>query len=641
MSLFVFNSWNLIRVFCILFLLGLAVFFNSFQNKFMMDDYYFRSTPLYSDTHYSSLQWNPYREQSLGIVDKSSNQNIYYRPFAHVEISICYALFKENYWKYHLFNLFMFVMAAFFIYLCIVQLSKNPCLAFLASALYLVHPINGVVVNYIPASCFAFQIIFISGSIFLLFLSIERNNSRFYYYISLLFFILALLCHESSIMTPFYMAAALIVAGHVKTKRILSCLTPFILVLLVFIVFRFVFVQHHEIFADTLQASRFDFFKYIATIFILILWYISKLFFPKGITLMFLVQDIQSYVFWYDFAFFIALFLSILLLIKFKQDKVKLIALLWFLIGFGTCVIATFVVYNQTARIESHWFNFSSIGFFILAAFCLLNLIKFKKLAGYILLSVVFLLLIKSSHAYNNQWRNEETYMKYWLSIYPNNTFAQGSLVHAYMVEKQFDKAEDVKLLMLKDDEKNFDLYHDLAVIAFLKQDFFKAEVYIKKAIELRPTCVECYLKLADISFEKKDFDSSESFLLKAHSLDSSNLEIVYKMIYLYSIKKDSRLRSLSQNFLNRANNSELWVPFAKLMAENGFNDLAYQAYQKALKVNPQDKYVYLGIGAFLGNQGLYEEAIKMCEYGLKIDPNENHFREIIEQATEFKKMVK
>ena len=60
-----------------------------------MDDYYFRSTPVYSQIQYSPLQWNPYREQAAGIYDQNSNQNIYYRPFAHVEISICYSLFEN------------------------------------------------------------------------------------------------------------------------------------------------------------------------------------------------------------------------------------------------------------------------------------------------------------------------------------------------------------------------------------------------------------------------------------------------------------------------------------------------------------------------------------------------------------------
>ena len=147
------------------------------------------------------------------------NPLTYYRPLAHIVPAICYSLFGEHFWQYHLFNLILFVLASFLIYLCVYRISKDDMLAFLVSALYIIHPINGIVVNYITASVFALQVIFISASILSVLGSIDRQDNRFLYYASLLLMVLALLCHETSIMTPFYLGTVLVMTKCLDLKE--------------------------------------------------------------------------------------------------------------------------------------------------------------------------------------------------------------------------------------------------------------------------------------------------------------------------------------------------------------------------------------------------------------------------------------
>ena len=132
----------------------------------------------------------------------------------------CYTVFKNNFWQYHLLNLFLFVLASSFIYLLIEKITGNDNLAFLTSIFYLIHPINGIVVNYISASVFAFQVIFMLGTILLLWESLERKNNRTLYFLSLLFSFLSLFWHESGIMAPFYVSAVILLfrKTHIKQK---------------------------------------------------------------------------------------------------------------------------------------------------------------------------------------------------------------------------------------------------------------------------------------------------------------------------------------------------------------------------------------------------------------------------------------
>jgi len=137
---------------------GLLVFFNSLNNKFLIDDFAFLHNPVWSSMKYIPSQWNPYREQSVGVVDAHGMQ-VYYRPLTHILYDICYPTFKNNFWKYHLLNLILFVLASSLIYLLIEKLTGNYNLAFLTGFFYLIHPINGIVVNYVSASVFALQLI--------------------------------------------------------------------------------------------------------------------------------------------------------------------------------------------------------------------------------------------------------------------------------------------------------------------------------------------------------------------------------------------------------------------------------------------------------------------------------------------------
>ena len=66
-----------------------------------MDDFVFLSNPVMSQTKFIFSQWNPFREQKLGVLD-SQERLAYYRPLAHMALNFSYATFKNNYWQYHL-----------------------------------------------------------------------------------------------------------------------------------------------------------------------------------------------------------------------------------------------------------------------------------------------------------------------------------------------------------------------------------------------------------------------------------------------------------------------------------------------------------------------------------------------------------
>ena len=110
---------NWLKVFFFFFILGLSVYFNSLNNKFLMDDYVILENPIESQIKYVLSQWDPYREQALGVMDSNAYRT-YYRPMAHMVSNFCYASFKSHFWWYHLLNLFLFVLGSSLIY-CLLK----------------------------------------------------------------------------------------------------------------------------------------------------------------------------------------------------------------------------------------------------------------------------------------------------------------------------------------------------------------------------------------------------------------------------------------------------------------------------------------------------------------------------------------
>ncbi len=144
------------------------------------------------------------------------------------------------------FKPFVFVLASLLIYIFIEKVTGNYNLAFLSGLFYLIHPINGIVVNYISAGVFAFQVVFTMGAILLLLGSLERKNNRALYILSLWFSFLSLFWNESGVMTPFYISFVILLfrKDSNRTKTIYLC--PYFLIVFSYFVFRFIFLGTKE-----------------------------------------------------------------------------------------------------------------------------------------------------------------------------------------------------------------------------------------------------------------------------------------------------------------------------------------------------------------------------------------------------------
>ena len=508
------------KIFLLFFMFGLLVYFNSLNNKFLMDDYVFLKNPFLSNTKFILSQWNPYLQTRLYF-----EAHPYYRPIAYMLYDFCYGVFKNNFWQYHLFNLSLFVLASSLIYLVVGKISGNYNLAFLAGLFYLIHPINGVVVNYIPASCFSLEVIFMLGTILLLWGSLERKNNRALYALSLLFSFLSLFWHESGMMTPFYVSAAVVLFRKGPFKEKAFYLSPYFLIVFSYIVFRAFFLNINEIILEQKAIFHMAVWEYPANLFRVFMWYITRLFYPRGIVLQWATPVLHQNIFWNNLGTGSLLMLFIFLFVRFAKEKICQLAVTWALIGFVPACLAVFRTPDVGVYIEPHWFIFSSIGFFILAAYFLLIILDRTKKYGLALLFVVIFSWGVASHAHNQVWANQKTYARYWSQQVPNLKCTYRYLAESYQDEGAFHEARKYYRLALNAYPSDVSLYNNLGIMDAQDGRWKEAELNYKRALKIDPFSGRIYNNLGSIYFKQGQWGKSKEYFSQALILNPFLLE--------------------------------------------------------------------------------------------------------------------
>jgi len=134
------QTYIAITVFAIL----IALFYgNTLGNGFIFEG----RDSIENNPYLSSLQHFPKTffscswEYVQGTCDSSTP---YYRPMFYLSIFFTYQISSQP-WFFHLINLFYFLAAASLLFIFAKMLTKNLITAFLASILFIVHPMNSEV----------------------------------------------------------------------------------------------------------------------------------------------------------------------------------------------------------------------------------------------------------------------------------------------------------------------------------------------------------------------------------------------------------------------------------------------------------------------------------------------------------------
>lgn len=507
----------------LLVLLGLAlvVYGNSLHSPFMLDDYAFFAQ--FQNTGVLD-HFIPDPHQQWGI-DSANTQCTYYRPMAHIVPHIIYLFMKNNAMGYHVVNVILLALAAWCMAL-MLSVVMPGVLALGAAILFMVHPINGVMVNYITASVFSVQVICMCMSLYYL-ISVQSLDPRQKLSggtLSSGLFLLALLCHETSFMIPFY-AVLLCLMQSLDIKSALSRTKGLWITLAAYMLFRSFFVplSHSLLYSITVTGLKWE--QAMASIVSLLGWYVGRLFIPKDIFLMFS----QPFVYqgdwdWVTFAVAFGVFACIGMQRLWRINTKAVLFFLWFLVGLFPIFLGAFASPPLGALLEPHWFIPATVGLFA-GVMCLLAQLLPSKFWQKVFFSVIVSVLMVFSWSNNQLWSDETRLYERWLVINPQFKAIHYFLANIYDRQNQYDKAREHYQQSLLNRYKDWMVYLALGKLDLKQQKVEDARKDLHKAYELEPRESDILNALGVVEFSDQNYLEAKKWFEEAARVNRFNME--------------------------------------------------------------------------------------------------------------------
>lgn len=147
---------------------------NSFHNPFLMDDFAMLTQNRFiNDRSFLQLGFNsdgsPYNKSNI----------VYFRPVAHICISVLFSIFGKDPFGYHCVNSLFFYLSCLALFILIRLLTDNGKIALLGAILFGTHPINGLFVNYCNATGYSVLILTTNLSLIFSILATEGQKNAF------------------------------------------------------------------------------------------------------------------------------------------------------------------------------------------------------------------------------------------------------------------------------------------------------------------------------------------------------------------------------------------------------------------------------------------------------------------------------
>jgi len=496
-----------ITIFFILLLACFLGYANSLTNQFMLDDHIVLFGP-------------------KGVIHRSfiglftDYQVDYYRPFAHIYLWLCSKLFGEgNPQLYHLANLVLFAGIVYLFYLIVFFLTDHRRLACLTALLYALHPINGMLVNYITANVIASSVICLQLSFLFLILSLKKTHFKTYYALSLLLFFTSLFTHELSLIFPGYVFCVAFFIFKKKAKQIFYLVAPYLLLSIAYFIFRLNYFSLPSGVPAGIYIAITKPGIYGAAISDLIFWYFSKLLFPLEILFLWTAKITNQYAMFTIVSNILFFCLTVFFLFYLRKKALKIFSLSVMILGLLPVALVSFHYYPfVNPVIEPHWFYFSSMGFFLFVAAGFDDIrTRFSRKVWLILVIVLlgsYGILLQDN---NTKWRNQETYCRYWLRLNDLNLTPYYGLGSALIEKGDYEGG----LKILKSGIDKTGIFNALVLTEighgeFQRHNFIAAHYAFNQVLKLDPNFPGVHFRLSQMFLKQGRMDEAKMAIQRA-----------------------------------------------------------------------------------------------------------------------------
>lgn len=269
---------NKLSWFCfpLIVFLVIIVYYPTFTGGFILDD-----RPLIENNSYITKTHSivSYLSQEDGITDDWDKHNYhtgYYRPLVNLTYWMDYKLWDMKACGFRITNLILHILSCLVLFKILVLSVGNWRTAFLAVAIFALHPVNTESVSLITSRNNILVTLFILLSLYF-YINAWRENNRIVFPISAFFFLCAVLSKEFAIMLlpVFFLCHRFLFEKKEGALRELKTYLPFVLIII------FYFILRYRVTGSVLTPSDMDdFWRRVYFVPYIIMWNLKLIFLP-------------------------------------------------------------------------------------------------------------------------------------------------------------------------------------------------------------------------------------------------------------------------------------------------------------------------------------------------------------------------
>ncbi len=568
-----------------------------------------------------------------------------YRPLSIASFAIEYALAGGlNPFLSHLINILLFALTGSLIFIIFSRLIKSPPgkpwhlgIPFVASILFIAHPVHTEVVANIKGRDEIFALLFPLAALWLTLRYFEKKKPLMLLLANICFFF-GLLSKENAIMFVIMVPLTIYFFTKIPLKDNLKVGVSFLFTALIFVFVRFLVLGYmnsgelpkellNNPFLDATQGQKFGTILYTLGL------YVKLLFFPHPLTHDYYPYHIPlvSMTDWKAvLSLGIYLFMIVYAVLKFKSKSVISYGIIFYL---STLFIVSNLLFPVGTFMNERFIYMPSLGFVIILACLIVNKLPLiiKKESAYkktavTLLIVILVLFSLRTYTRNRVWKDNFTLFTTDVLVSENsvkcNVSAGGDYQEKARLETDLSKQAEYYELSMKHLEKAIRIYPKASnglllygnALAMYKKDYKQAIVQYLTVLDFDP-------------YNKNAFTNA---LQVMGSLDNSH-ESEYKIRILKHL-----------NSINPAS-SEVNYSLGKIYGQfKGNLDSASWFLERSINLDAGNIAAYKDLGIVYSMKGEYTRALDVFSRAEKLDPADQQIRQnilITRQAMDQKKI--